>query len=180
MKYLLLVILTQSLLGCAVAYPPSDEGINTQATTAKQSIYIASTSTSDPSCHDDTLIEELKKRFDSLDYIEANTQGSADLALFLESECRVEQNGADMASAILPFISFFILPITATTQYHVRVEAHEFGTPAKEYFFDGSSKVVTHPFYFGKLRDKHKEYVEQSTPAISSRIINALEEDHFL
>ncbi|MDO6822142.1 hypothetical protein [Marinobacter sp. 1_MG-2023] len=180
MKYLLLLALAHSLLGCAVAFPPSDEGINTQATTAKQSIYIASTNTSDPSCHDGTLIEELKKRFESLDYTQADTKGSADLALFLESECRLEQNGADMASIILPLASFFILPITTTTEYHVRVETHEYGNPAKEYFFDGSSKVVTHPFYFGNLAKEHKDYVDQSTPAMSSRIINALEEDHFL
>ncbi|WP_372966082.1 hypothetical protein [Marinobacter sp.] len=180
MKYLLLVVLTHSLLGCAIAFPPSDEGINPQATTGKQSIYIASTNESDPSCHDKTLIEELKKRFELLDYIEADTRASADLAIFLESECRLEQNGADMATAILPFASFFILPITATTEYHVRVAAHEYGVPAKDYFFDGSSKVLTHPFYFGNLVSEHKDYVDQSTPAMSSRIINALEDDHFL
>ncbi|RMJ04635.1 hypothetical protein DOQ08_01958 [Marinobacter litoralis] len=180
MKYLLLLALTQSLLGCAIAFPPSDKGFNQQAVTGKESVYIASAANSNPACHDSRLIEELKDRFEALNYVEAESEYKADLALFLDSECGVDQTGADMATMIFPLASFFILPITTTTEYEVRVETFEHGAPAKDYFFDGSSKVLTHPFYFGKLADKHKEYVEQSTPAMSSRIINALEEDYFL
>ena len=180
MKYLLLLALTQSLLGCAIAFPPSDKGFNSEAVTGKESVYIASASNSDLTCHDGILIEELKSRFASLNYVEAETEDNADLSLFLSSECSLEHTGADLITGAFNILSAFILPNTATTEYHVRVEAYEYGAPAKDYFFDGSSKILTHFFYYGSLAEEYKEYVERTTPAMSSRIINALEEDYFL
>lgn len=168
------------LLGCAVAFTPDDKGNSSDLATRKNTVSIVSDKESNPSCHDHSLSMELEKRFSALGYTVIDSGEAPDLALNLKSQCWLNQRGGDKATIILPLASFFVLPITATTEYHVRVQAYEYGNLAKEFHIDGSSKILTHPFYFGNLSEKHKEYVNDSTPAISSQIIDELQQDHFL
>ena len=168
------------MLGCAIAFTPSDKGINSNIATRKNTVAIVNDKDSNPSCHDNSLLMELEKRFSALGYTVVEDDSEPDLELHLKSDCSLNQRGSDDATAILPLASFFILPITATTEYHIRVQAYEYGNLAKEFHIDGSSKILTHPFYFERLKEKHKEYVDDSTPAISRQISNSLQQDHFL
>lgn len=180
MKCLLLLALAHSLFGCAIAFPDKDKGINSNAATTKKTVYISSTANAAHPCHDDTLSDELTKKLEQLNFIKAEDKESADLAISLDSECGFTQKGKDQASIILPLASFFILPITTTTEYSVRVQTYEYGRRAKEYSFDEDINVVTHPFYFEQARGKYPDYVKRAMPSMSSKIVNALEGDHFL
>lgn len=179
MKRVLLIALVSSLYGCATAYPDPDTGINPQAATTKQTVYLESLPTDKP-CLKVDLENALRVKLEELGFAESLSAKDADMALRINARCEFTQTGRDMATVILPFASFFILPITATTNYSVTVNVSEFGRDAKEYNFKDSIMVITHPFYFGTARDQYQDYVKSAIPAMSSKVINALEDDHFL
>lgn len=179
MKHVLLLALVGSLYGCATAYPDRDVGINNQVVTTKQTVYLESQQAGKP-CLNEVLESALKVRFEELGFAESESKEDADMALRINARCEFTQTGRDMATAILPLASFFILPITATTDYTVTINVSEFGRNAKEYNFKDSITVVTHPFYFGTAQAQYLDYVKSAIPSMSSKVINALEDDSFL
>lgn len=179
MKNLLVIAMVSMLAGCISAYPDKDLGINTQALTTKQTVYFDS-KIDDKQCLHDELIADLKAKFLQLGFVEGVDRGESDIALKVIASCKFTQTDRDFATAFLPFISFFTLPITTTVQYVVEVGVSEYGRDAKEYFFNDDITLVHHPFSFETARKQHKDYVKKAIPAMSSKVINAMEEDHFL
>lgn len=179
MKNLLVFATVSTLAGCISAYPDKDLGINAQAIATKQTVYFDS-KIDDKQCLHDELVADLKAKFLQLGFAESMDGSESDMALKLISTCKFTQTDRDFATAFLPFISFFILPITTTVQYEVEIGVSEYGRGAKDYFFNDDITLVHHPFSFETARKQHKDYVKEAIPAMSSKVINALEADHFL
>ncbi len=179
MKRVLLIALVSSLYGCATAYPDPDTGINPQAATTKQTVYLESLPTDKP-CLKVDLENALRVKLEELGFAESLSAKDADMALRINARCEFTQTGRDMATVILPFASFFILPITATTNYSVTVNVSEFGRDAKEYNFKDSIMVITHPFYFGTARDQYLAQIKLQWPAIRTWLCIASSDSFFV